>query len=102
VGPLLDDSQRLNSPFGIWTVHGDSSLAIAAGGGWQRPMTSLKDCPVPPEQIVKKNGDAAEPSNFRHIGVFAFGLPLWMMSLPCHHQDGFVQEIRRSWTPAGS
>lgn len=87
VGPPLDDSQRLNSPFGFCTVHGNMSLAIAAGGRWVRGMPSLKDCPVPSAQTPEKQSDAID----RHaVWVLAFGLPLWMMSLPQdYRQEGF-------------
>lgn len=90
LGPLLDESLRSQSRFGIWTVHGPVELAYKAGAFWNRRMTSLKD--ISQEELVKKEAaamvpdtPAAQVGTLQDIGVLAFGLPFWMLDVPKDH-----------------
>lgn len=96
VGPLLDDSVRMNSRLGLWTVQGDPDLVLAAGARWNRRMVSihtlqesiLSENPPPPEKQLFPE------SPFTQVGVMSFGLPLWMME-PVTHKKSFGNPTAR-------
>lgn len=90
VGPLLDDSVRMQSRLGLWTVQGDPDLVVAAGARWNRRMTSIHTLD---EAILSPNPPPADrvlfpDSPFTQVGVLSFGLPLWMME-PITHKKSY-------------
>ncbi len=115
VGPLLPNDLRLASPFGFFSVKGDTPLPIVAGGGWNRLFIPLNgvtresngdlrwwrpNAPGPkmPESV---NG---EPAPLRWVGVFMF--PPASLIAPEHREkhnnhnvyppvdwDGFRQSV---------
>jgi len=89
IGPLIDDSERRRSHLGLWNVHGDADLAIAAGANWNRQMTSLRK--LPPSILEKNdtpltNFNSSSPS-LTNVGVITAGLPEWILE-PLPQTDG--------------
>lgn len=95
VGPLLNENERLNSRFGNWRVHADEAFGIAAGCGLNRYMTSLKDYKIEVLQQDNIHVEEKNPPDFQKIGTLAFGLPLWLISLPPEFkQEGFFHPFQ--------
>ncbi len=96
-GDLIPDEVRLRSPFGMWHLKGDLSLMEAAGARWTREMMALMYLKPeflqgePEPNLEKRKTDVNVKrlaEQFTSIGVFAFGLPDWMVDMPA----GFKRE----------
>lgn len=96
IGPEVDPALRMKSYLGLWTVHGDPDLVVAAGGRWDRQMVGMSrmtpdslDAPAPAPA-----SPAPAPPRFTEVGVFRSGLPAWMFDtapVPDKGSGGFFQ-----------
>lgn len=104
IGKSLPWSQRANSPFGVWHVHGDLRLAAVANSKWTRQIWNLlayrRDDTgrVVPMPLTRRPTD-----NFNLFGALAYGLPNWLragkgaddsISVPRNWQD-FDKVVRQ-------
>ncbi|MBL4701570.1 MAG: hypothetical protein JKX85_09965 [Phycisphaeraceae bacterium] len=97
LGIPIDDTKRMQSRFGLWTVHGDKSLLKAANGRWNRGMMSLFR--IKEEDLTK--ADSAQSTVvlaevqaawkfFDRVVTLAFGFPNWLMGTkPDENDHGF-------------
>ncbi len=85
--PIREDWRR-QSVFGLWSVHGEPTLIRLAGARWDRRMVSFSGVTPEAAAAAREAAEPVEPYYTRdgldHIGVFAFGMPLWTMDVPTH------------------
>lgn len=103
LGPPLDESLRKQSRYGVWNVHGTLQHVIAAGGRWNRQMSSMKDLERSLiEQAPAGTGQrGSDPRRqLDDIGVLSFGFPYWLLdSVPDPKPKGFAKPFSkpRDW-----
>lgn len=102
LGPPLDEKLRESSRYGIWHVHGTTPYIIAAGGRWNRQMTTLKNLERSAIDEAPAGTGTRQPNTtgLEDIGVISFGFPYWMLeTVPDPKPKGFANPFTkpRDW-----